>query len=73
MFSRRSSWIYSELLNILILSKKKGKYPIEFMDNGMDDEKKKRMSLLIPDKNVYLKINALWPDMLFVTMAFFAG
>jgi hypothetical protein len=46
-----------------------GDREIEFMDNGMDDEKKKRMSLLTPDQNVYLKINVLWPEMLFVMMA----
>lgn len=46
-----------------------GDREIEFVDNGMDDEKKRRMSVLAPDKNVYLKINVLWPEMLFVTMA----
>lgn len=46
-----------------------GDREIEFVDNGMDDEKKRRMSVLAPDKNVYLKIYALWPEMLFITMA----
>lgn len=46
-----------------------GDREIEFVDNGMDDEKKRRMSVLTPDKNVYLKINVLWPEILFVTMA----
>ena len=46
-----------------------GDREIESVDNGMDDEKKRRMSVLAPDKNVYLKINVLWPEMLFVTMA----
>lgn len=41
---------------------------IEFVDNGMDEDKKKRMSVLTPEKNVYLKIYVLWPEMLFVTM-----
>lgn len=42
---------------------------IEFVDNGMDNEKKIRMSIIISDKNPYLKINVLWPEMLFVIMA----
>jgi len=42
---------------------------IEFVDNGMDEEKKRRMSVLASDKNVYLKIYVLWPEILFVTMA----
>lgn len=46
-----------------------GDREIEFVDNGIDDEKKRRMSVLAPDKNVYLKINVLWPEMIFVTMA----
>ncbi|ADG81771.1 DUF6904 family protein [Thermincola potens] len=46
-----------------------GNREIEFVDNGMDDEKKRRMSVLASDKNVYLKIYVLWPEMLFVTMA----
>lgn len=46
-----------------------GDRELEFVDNGMDEEKKRRMSVLAPDKNVYLKIYVLWPEMLFVTMA----
>jgi hypothetical protein len=41
----------------------------EFVDNGMDEEKKRRMSVIAPDKNLYMKIYVLWPEMLFVTMA----
>lgn len=41
----------------------------EFVDNGMDDDKKRRMSLLVPDKNLYLKIEVLWPEMIFVMLA----
>ena len=41
----------------------------EFVDNGLDEEKKRRMSVLAPDKNVYLKIYVLWPEMLFVMIA----
>jgi len=46
-----------------------GHREIEFVDNGIDEEKKRYMSVLAPDKNVYLKIYVLWPEMLFVTMA----
>jgi len=46
-----------------------GHREIEFIDNGIDEEKKRYMSVLAPDKNVYLKIYVLWPEMLFVTMA----
>lgn len=46
-----------------------GDREIEFVDNGMDEEKKRRLSVLAPDKNIYLKIYVLWPEMLFVTMA----
>jgi len=46
-----------------------GHREIEFVDNGMNADKMKWMSMIVPDKNVYLKINVLWPEMLFVTMA----
>ncbi|NLI93454.1 MAG: hypothetical protein GX434_15105 [Peptococcaceae bacterium] len=46
-----------------------GDREIEFVDNGMDEEQKKRLAVLAPDKNVYLKIYVLWPEMLFVVMA----
>lgn len=41
----------------------------EFVYNGLDDEKKRRMSVLASDKNLYFRIEVLWPEMLFVTMA----
>lgn len=46
-----------------------GDREIEFVDNGMNPEKMKWMSKVTPEKNVYLKINVLWPEMLFVIMA----
>ncbi|MDF2673772.1 MAG: hypothetical protein K0R09_2037 [Clostridiales bacterium] len=46
-----------------------GDREIEFVDNGMDMDKKRNMGVVCPDKNVYLKINVLWPELLFVTMA----
>lgn len=42
---------------------------IEFVDNGMDQDKMKRLSTISSGKNIYLSINVLWPEMLFVTMA----
>lgn len=35
----------------------------------MNAEKMKWLKIITPEKNVYLKINVLWPEMLFVTMA----
>lgn len=46
-----------------------GDREIEFVDNGMDTEKMRRMSTITHNKNIYLNINVLWPEMLFVTMA----
>lgn len=41
----------------------------EFVDNGMDEDKRRKMSLLSPDCNLYLVIYVLWPEILFITMA----
>ena len=41
----------------------------EFVDNGLDDEKRRRLEVIAPDKNIYLKISVLWPEMLFVMIA----
>ena len=46
-----------------------GDREFEFVDNGMDDFKMRKLSVIAPDKNVYLKINVLWPELLFVMMA----
>lgn len=46
-----------------------GDREFEFVDNGMDEDMKRRMSVLAPEKNVYLKIYVLLPEMLFVTIA----
>ncbi|NLV21031.1 MAG: hypothetical protein GXY49_03465 [Syntrophomonadaceae bacterium] len=45
-----------------------GDREIEFVDGGMDAEKRRRMMVLAPDKNVYLKIYVLWPEILFVVI-----
>ncbi|MHB8131635.1 MAG: DUF6904 family protein [Mobilitalea sp.] len=46
-----------------------GDREIIFVENGMDTEKMKRMGMITHDKNVYLSINVIWPEMLFVLMA----
>jgi len=46
-----------------------GDREIEFVDNGMDQDKMRRLSVITHNKNVYLVINVLWPEILFVTMA----
>jgi hypothetical protein len=46
-----------------------GDREIEFVENGMDEGKKRSLSVLAPNKNVYLKIYVLWPEMLFVMIA----
>ena len=46
-----------------------GDREFEFVDNGRDDFKMRKLSVIAPDKNVYLKINVLWPELLFVMMA----
>lgn len=46
-----------------------GDREFEFVDNGLDEDKKRRMEVIAPDKNMYLKINVLWPEMLFVMIA----
>ncbi len=46
-----------------------GDREIIFVDNGMDEDKMKRTSMITPGKNVYLSVEVLWPEMLFVQMA----
>jgi len=41
----------------------------EFVENGMDEDKRRKMSVLAPDCNLYLVAHVLWPEILFVTMA----
>lgn len=41
----------------------------EFVENGMDEDKRRKMAVLAPDCNLYLVVNVLWPEILFVTMA----
>jgi hypothetical protein len=46
-----------------------GDREVEFIDNGMNKDRMRSMGIIAHDKNVYLKINVLWPELLFVTMA----
>jgi hypothetical protein len=46
-----------------------GDRDIEFVDNGMTEDKMKRLATITHNKNIYLTINVYWPEMLFVTMA----
>ncbi len=46
-----------------------GNRDYEFVENGLDEEKKRRMEVLGPDKNIYLKVRVLWPETLFVMIA----
>lgn len=46
-----------------------GDRELAFVDNGMHPDKMKMMGVITPDKNVYLRIEELWPEILFVTMA----
>ena len=40
----------------------------EFVDNGINSEIMKYKGFIAPEKNLYLKINVFWPEMLFIQM-----
>lgn len=46
-----------------------GDRELRFVPNGMDQDKIKWMGIITHDTNVYLEIQVLWPEMLFVMMA----
>jgi hypothetical protein len=46
-----------------------GNREIEFVDNGLDQDKMRYLSIVSSTKNLYLSFNVLWPELLFVTMA----
>jgi hypothetical protein len=46
-----------------------GDREIGLVDNGMDPDKMRRLSMISNDKNVYYVFHVLWPEILFVTMA----
>jgi hypothetical protein len=42
---------------------------IEFVDNGMDYDKIKRLGVVSSDKNLYYTVTVLWPEILYVFLA----
>jgi len=40
-----------------------------FVDNGLTANHRQKMAVIAPDKNLYLSIRVLWPEMLFVMMS----
>lgn len=46
-----------------------GDREIDFVDNGMDSNKMKKLGKITPEKNVYLITHILWPEALFLQMA----
>lgn len=46
-----------------------GDRELRFVPNGMDQDKMKWMGIITHETNVYLEIQVLWPEMLFVMMA----
>ncbi|WP_238457942.1 DUF6904 family protein [Alkalihalobacterium alkalinitrilicum] len=45
-----------------------GNREVRFVDNGLDQDKMRYLSIAANDKNIYLVCNVLWPEVLFVTM-----
>jgi hypothetical protein len=46
-----------------------GNREIEFVDNGLDHDRMRQLSIVTNDKNVYYTFNVYWPELLFVTIA----
>ncbi len=46
-----------------------GHREVMFVENGLDQDKMKYLSIVANDKNIYLTFNILLPEVLFVTMA----
>src|SRR5699024_2768108 len=46
-----------------------GHREVEFVKNGLDDDKMRFLSIAASDKNVYLSCKVFWPEILFVMMA----
>lgn len=45
-----------------------GDREVNFVENGLDPDKMRHLSIVANDKNIYLAFNVLWPEILFVTM-----
>ena len=46
-----------------------GDRDVEAVDNGMDREKMKYLSMIVPDKNVYYSCNYMYPEMIYCMLA----
>lgn len=46
-----------------------GKHNIEFVMNGMHKDIIKSQNVIVPEQNVYLSVEILWPELLFATIA----
>lgn len=44
-----------------------GDRELEFVDNGMTPDKMQRLATIAPQKNVYLAVQIVWPEAIFVT------
>lgn len=45
-----------------------GDREFEFVDNGLDDYHKVKLSMISSSKNLYFKINVLWPEVIFIAI-----
>ncbi|MCT2534818.1 hypothetical protein NC661_04235 [Aquibacillus koreensis] len=45
-----------------------GNRDFNFVDNGLDQDKMKRISMITSDKNVYMSFHVYWPEVIFVNM-----
>ena len=46
-----------------------GDRDVEAVDNGMDREKMKYLSMIVPDRNVYYSCNYMYPEMIYCMLA----
>ena len=46
-----------------------GDRELEFIRNGMDEDRMKLLGMITPEKNLYYKVNLYYPETLFVTVA----
>ena len=46
-----------------------GNREIEFVENGLNTDMMKRLSVISSDKNVYLSCKSYWPEILFICVA----
>ncbi|MBK3496646.1 hypothetical protein JFL43_17625 [Viridibacillus sp. YIM B01967] len=46
-----------------------GDHNIEFVMNGMHKDIMKSQNVIVPEQNVYLSVEILWPELLFTTIA----